>query len=59
MSEYYDWMNQTVLPTMFPQVDYTGVNLHWRKRQFIADLAKFRVGPPRLRQLRTTKGRSF
>ncbi|KAK3090920.1 hypothetical protein FSP39_015723 [Pinctada imbricata] len=53
--DYVKWLSETVFPAVFPEEEYNGERLHWRWRQYFSDLTNFRVGPPRLRQLRVTK----
>ncbi|KAL4240289.1 polycystic kidney disease protein 1-like [Mactra antiquata] len=57
INEYFDWLRNTAIVNMFPETEIDGnrTELHWRVRQFIQGGVLFRVGPPRLRQLRTTK----
>ncbi|XP_052217966.1 polycystic kidney disease 2-like 1 protein [Dreissena polymorpha] len=55
--DYFEWLNKTVLPRMFPEVDINNETLHWRLQQFIEGGTKYRVGPPRLRQLRIKSDR--
>ncbi|WAQ96750.1 PK1L2-like protein [Mya arenaria] len=43
ISDFYQWMNESVIPNMFPQYEPNGVTLHWRHRQFIHGGAKYRV----------------
>ncbi|VDI23340.1 Hypothetical predicted protein, partial [Mytilus galloprovincialis] len=50
--DYVRWLRDTAFPELYPETDYTGERLHWRLRQYFHDLTSFRVGPPRLRQLR-------
>jgi len=55
-NDYIKWLDQVALPVLFPQKLYDQSKLHWRQRQFYSDLTLFRVGPPRLRQLRVKEG---
>lgn len=50
------WLETIAFPTLFPQSEYNGERLHWRYRQYTAGLANFRVGPPRLRQVKVIQG---
>ncbi|VDI61169.1 Hypothetical predicted protein [Mytilus galloprovincialis] len=54
VKDYMKWLRYTAFPELYPETDYTGERLHWRLRQHFHDLTSFRVGPPRLRQLRVT-----
>ncbi|KAJ8317990.1 hypothetical protein KUTeg_003081 [Tegillarca granosa] len=49
------WFNWTAFPALFPEKEYNSKQLHWRWRQYFSDLYNYRVGPPRLRQLRVRK----
>ena len=53
---FFDWFNNSAIMRLFPEEDVNGDRLHWRERQFITGGASFRLGPPRLRQLRVKKG---
>ncbi|XP_052067992.1 polycystin family receptor for egg jelly-like isoform X12 [Mytilus californianus] len=55
VKDYMKWLQYTAFPELYPETDYTGERLHWRLRQNFHDLTSFRVGPPRLRQLRVTE----
>ncbi|XP_063446781.1 uncharacterized protein LOC134726311 [Mytilus trossulus] len=55
VNDYIKWLRYTAFPELYPETDYTGERLHWRLRQYFNDLTSFRVGPPRLRQLRVTE----
>ncbi|ESP04004.1 hypothetical protein LOTGIDRAFT_156607 [Lottia gigantea] len=50
---YFEWLNDTVLPRMFKERDYRGYRMVSSARMFSYYLNNFRVGPPRLRQVRT------
>ncbi|XP_045214928.2 uncharacterized protein LOC123565009 [Mercenaria mercenaria] len=55
--DFFDWLNNTAIINAFPEYekDADSTPLHWRVRQFTEGGSHFRVGPPRLRQVRTTK----
>ena len=55
-SMFMAWLNITFLPTYFAFHDYDGNILHWRQRRFLEELANYRLGPARLRQLRVKPG---
>ena len=57
MEDYIKWLKTTAFPVLYPETDYNGDRLHWRLRQYFHDLTSFRVGPPRLRQLRVVDGK--
>ncbi|CAH1773828.1 unnamed protein product [Owenia fusiformis] len=50
--KFMEWMDEELLPVMFADVDYKGDKLTWKDQLYMEDLANFRVGPMRLRQLR-------
>ncbi|PVD28963.1 hypothetical protein C0Q70_11559 [Pomacea canaliculata] len=50
--EVMRWMNETMLPVLFPLRDSLGNSLQLRERVFTSDPSSFRVGPVRVRQLR-------
>ncbi|XP_021356998.1 polycystic kidney disease protein 1-like 2 [Mizuhopecten yessoensis] len=54
-ANYIDWLKLTAFPALFPEYEYNGEKMHWRWRQYYADLTNFRVGPPRLRQVRVVQ----
>ncbi|XP_053378970.1 uncharacterized protein LOC123526495 isoform X2 [Mercenaria mercenaria] len=51
--DLYNWLNMSVIPSLFPEFDANGAPLHWTVRQFTTGYNNLRLGPPRLRQLRT------
>ena len=51
-ASFYSWLEQTAIPAILPVEDFKGDSLHWSDQQYIGDLTNFRIGPPRLRQLR-------
>ncbi len=53
------WMEEYFLPNYFVETDVNGNTLDWRERLFMSDAASFRVGPARIRQLRSKLGESF
>ncbi|XP_052760826.1 polycystic kidney disease protein 1-like 2 [Mya arenaria] len=56
--DMYNWLNVSVIPSLFPEFDINGSPLHWYDKKFMAGYNTMRLGPPRLRQLRTTNGAS-
>ena len=54
--DLFMWINETVIPALFPVEDINGNTLHWYYKKFATGYEFLRVGPPRLRQLRTTRG---
>ena len=53
--DVYNWLNISVIPSLFPEFDLNGAPLHWTVRQFTNGYNNLRLGPPRLRQLRVKK----
>ena len=56
INSFFEWLNKSAILRLFPEYDEQGEQLHWRERQFIYGGASYRLGPPRLRQLRVKKG---
>ncbi|XP_064613093.1 polycystin-1-like protein 2 [Liolophura sinensis] len=50
---YFEWLNKTAFPALFEENHYEGTRRHWRDRHYLRDLQNYRVGPPRLRQVRS------
>ncbi|XP_050405684.1 polycystic kidney disease protein 1-like 2 [Patella vulgata] len=55
-SHYFEWMNKTALPALFPETDYRGIRMTATQRRFSYNSANLKVGPPRLRQVRARIG---
>lgn len=54
---FFTWMDETLFPNYFPLKEFNGVdNLGVLHKQFFADMANARIGPARLRQVRTKYG---
>nr|KAG5713885.1 hypothetical protein BaRGS_024512 [Batillaria attramentaria] len=47
-----EWLDKTLLTTLFPWTNLIGQELDWKRRLFASDFVSFRVGPVRVRQLR-------
>lgn len=56
-SDLYVWLDQTLIPFMFPMLSANGEKLKAHQRLYIDDEVNFRVGPLRLRQLRAKEGK--
>ncbi|XP_045161835.2 polycystic kidney disease protein 1-like 2 [Mercenaria mercenaria] len=54
--DLFVWLDTSVIPSLFPEFDMNGAPLHWTVKQFTTGYVNLRLGPPRLRQLRTKKG---
>ena len=55
--ETWEYVEETLLPSLFYSQDYRGVETSDYEHQFIDNMAGFRFGPPRLRQLRNKPSR--
>ncbi|KAL3876144.1 hypothetical protein ACJMK2_034016 [Sinanodonta woodiana] len=54
-TEYFQWLNGTAIKNLFPEKEYNNMSLLWRRKEYISEFSLFRLGPPRLRQVRMTK----
>ncbi|CAG2251689.1 PKD1L2 [Mytilus edulis] len=54
-SNLYTWINETLITFLFPRYHSNGVQLKANRRLYVKDQVNFRVGPMRLRQLRTVQ----
>ncbi|XP_013384714.1 uncharacterized protein LOC106154780 [Lingula anatina] len=54
--DIWTWLDETIVPGVFPTTLYNGDTLDTYETQFIRDLAGLRLGPLRLRQVRVRKG---
>ncbi|XP_077987011.1 polycystin family receptor for egg jelly-like [Glandiceps talaboti] len=52
----FQWMDGVLLPGMYPQMSIYGTKLKIDEQQFLHMSRNYRVGPPRLRQLRIKPG---
>lgn len=50
------WAQQTLVPAIFPTQHYNGWPVEANDRNYLSDMSSWRIGPPRLRQLRMKKG---
>ena len=57
--DVFSWMRSAVIPNMYYDSTYTGQPTTKYDVKFIDNQVAFRLGPPRLRQLRVTPGRSM
>lgn len=53
---FYDWLNDTVIPFVFPRVSYINIPLAANQRLYVNDQNNFRVGTLRVRQVRALEG---
>ncbi|XP_046352080.2 uncharacterized protein LOC124132273 isoform X1 [Haliotis rufescens] len=51
-AHYFKWLDETVIPNLFPTNNFNGSRLTPNMRLRIGDLSNYRVGAPRLRQVR-------
>ncbi|XP_076075491.1 location of vulva defective 1-like isoform X2 [Mytilus galloprovincialis] len=54
-SNLYTWIDDTLIPFLFPRYDNNGDQLKANRRLYVQDQVNFRVGPMRLRQLRAAE----
>ncbi|XP_078692961.1 polycystin-1-like protein 2 [Branchiostoma floridae x Branchiostoma belcheri] len=50
--QFYSWLEDVWMPTLYPTTWYNGKNMKYLDRQFAHNTGSFRVGPPRLTQIR-------
>ena len=49
------WLKEMLVPWLLPDKDYTDQVLENQERMFTANWDLYRLGPPRLRQIRMTR----
>ena len=54
--DFFSWMQNTFIPTYYPETHYSGASLGVQDQRYFGDLSSIRVGPGRLRQARMGKG---
>ncbi|CAC5388020.1 PKD1L2 [Mytilus coruscus] len=54
-SNLYVWIDETLIPFLFPRYHTNGDQVNADKRLYVQDQVNFRVGPMRLRQLRAVQ----
>ncbi|XP_076075372.1 polycystin-1-like protein 2 isoform X3 [Mytilus galloprovincialis] len=54
-SDFYAWVDQTLIPFLFPRYQINGYHLTANERLFLQDQDNVRIGPMRLRQVRTVE----
>ena len=52
MSQFWTFMNNTLLPNLFPTIAYSGLALNPIEQRFLSDSRTYRLGYPRLRLIR-------
>ncbi|XP_050401879.2 polycystin-2 isoform X2 [Patella vulgata] len=52
-THFMAWTKYNLLPEAFATYNFNGGLLNWREKLFFSDMANFRVGPLRIRQIRT------
>ncbi|XP_078693716.1 polycystin-1-like protein 3 [Branchiostoma floridae x Branchiostoma belcheri] len=50
--QLYSWLEEVLLPTLYPSSWYNGRGMKYLDRQFAHNTESFRIGPPRLTQTR-------
>ncbi|XP_066301956.1 polycystin-1-like protein 2 [Branchiostoma lanceolatum] len=53
---FWWWLENTFVPAMYPAAWYNGKQLFWQETQYMNTRESFRVGPPRIRVLRSGYG---
>ncbi len=56
--DYWEWLNGTVLPELYLTQWYNGIETSSYDEKFLGNMFAMRLGPPRLRMLRTNEGMS-
>ncbi|CAG5115237.1 unnamed protein product, partial [Candidula unifasciata] len=54
--EYFAWLENILVPWLFPEEDYSGRSIISEDRQYTSVWSLYRLGAPRLRQVRMKKG---
>jgi len=54
----YQWANDVLIPNLYYTVNYNGQSSSSYEQGYLADMYSWRLGPPKLRQLRVKKGKS-
>ncbi|XP_019627159.1 PREDICTED: uncharacterized protein LOC109472030 [Branchiostoma belcheri] len=54
--QFYAWTEDVLLPTLYPATWYNGRDMKYLDRQFAHNTGSFRLGPPRLTQVRKLPG---
>ena len=54
--KFWRWLSETALPSVYYMQKYNGDLTTMRERNYTDDMASFRVGPLRLRQVRVKPG---
>ncbi|KAI8506533.1 hypothetical protein Bbelb_159600 [Branchiostoma belcheri] len=50
--QFYSWLEDVWMPTLYPTTWYNGKNMKYLDRQFAHNTGSFRIAPPRLTQVR-------
>ena len=53
----YQWANDVLIPNLYYTDNYNGESSTSYEQGYLADMYSWRLGPPKLRQLRVKKGR--
>ena len=52
----YQWTNEVLIPNLYYTVDYNGAGTGAYNHGYLSDMYSWRLGPPRVRQLRVKTG---
>jgi len=52
----YQWLNDVLIPNLFYTSNYNGLNTSSYEHGYLVDSYSWRLGPPKIRQLRVQKG---
>jgi len=52
----YQWAKDVLIPNLYYTINYNGENTSPYEKGYLADMYSWRLGPPKLRQLRVKKG---
>ena len=52
----YRWVNDVLIPNLYYTANYNGANSSTYDHGYLSDMYSWRLGPPKLRQLRVTTG---
>ena len=57
--KFWGWVNETIVGMLFYAKRYTGHGSTRRDRHYLVDMVSYRVGHPRLRQVRVPPGKQM
>ena len=56
---FYQWANDVLIPNLYYTVNYNGESSSSYDEGYIADMYSWRLGPPKIRQLRVERGKFY